>query len=51
MHRTFVRYFQESSALARVEVSFERNDPLDAVEHAFLGFTFGAVGGMNPAVA
>ena len=43
MHRAFVGDLHQFLALLGVQWPFHGNDPIDLVEHAGLGFAFGAV--------
>src|SRR5580698_4711218 len=43
MHRALVGDFQQPLALSGVELAFHGDDAVDLVEHASLGFAFGAI--------
>jgi hypothetical protein len=51
VHRTFVGDFEKPLAILGAEITFERDHALDTLDHALLGFAFGAIGGVNAAVA
>src|SRR5579871_864499 len=50
VHRAFVGDLQQPCALLGIEVAIERDGALDVVDHAFLGLTGGAIGGVDAAV-
>src|SRR5262249_40672480 len=45
---TFVGDLEQAAALLGVERAAQRDRPLDAVEHAFLGLAVCTIGGVNP---
>jgi len=51
VHRTLVGDFHQSLALIGVERALHRNYTVELIEHAGLGFAFGAVFRVDPAVA
>ena len=51
VHRTFVGDFQKPLARLSIKLALESDDAVDVIEHAFLGFAFGAVGGVDATVA
>src|ERR1700722_13488909 len=51
MHRAFVGDFQQPLALLGVEIALHGDHAVDLVEHASLGFAFGAIFRMDLAVA
>lgn len=48
MDRTLVSDLEEFAALLRRQLAGERDLPLDPIELALLGLTFGAVVGVDP---
>ena len=47
VHRALVGDFEKPLALLGVEIAFERDGPVDVIDLAVFGFTFGAVGGVD----
>ena len=48
MNGTFVGDLEQATALLRIELPAQRDRPLDAIEHAFLGLAVFAISGVNP---
>src|SRR5262249_18044634 len=47
VHRTLVRDLEEPGALLGIEIAFERDRAVEAVDLSFAGLAFGAVGGVD----
>ncbi len=47
MDRAFVCNLQQFGALFVRQRAYKMNVAFDSIEHSFLGFAFGAIGGVN----